>query len=74
LEKYVKIGDPLDPETTIGPLSMQKQVANLEYQVKESAAKGARVLYGDLGYKTQDSNLQNGYFFHPMVIENITKE
>jgi succinate-semialdehyde dehydrogenase/glutarate-semialdehyde dehydrogenase len=24
LEKHVKIGDPLDPSTTIGPLSMEK--------------------------------------------------
>ena len=24
LEKHVKIGDPLDPTTTIGPLSMEK--------------------------------------------------
>ena len=34
---------------------------------------GAKVLYGDLDYKINDSIFENGFFFHPMVLENITK-
>jgi acyl-CoA reductase-like NAD-dependent aldehyde dehydrogenase len=31
IKGYVKIGDPMDPSTTIGPLSMAKQVENLTH-------------------------------------------
>jgi acyl-CoA reductase-like NAD-dependent aldehyde dehydrogenase len=30
VKEYVKIGDPMDPKTTIGPLAMEKQVAHLD--------------------------------------------
>ncbi len=30
------------------------------------------MLYGQLGYKHQDS--PNGFYFHPMVLENITED
>ncbi len=74
MKTHVKLGDPLDPITTVGPLSMEKQVHNLTAQVEKSVAKGARVLFGNLGFKMQQGELASGFYFHPMVIENITKE
>ena len=66
----------MDPSTTLGPLSMAKQVENLKSQVKISVDKGAKIVYGDLNYKINDSNqsLHNGYFFNPMILENINKD
>lgn len=53
---------------------MEKQVRNLRSQVLASVAKGAKILYGNLDYQIKDSNLKNGFYFHPIVMENITKE
>src|SRR5207244_1777510 len=42
----LKIGDPLDESTEIGPLAMPQIVDDIEKQVQASVAKGARVLTG----------------------------
>jgi succinate-semialdehyde dehydrogenase/glutarate-semialdehyde dehydrogenase len=42
----VRVGDPLDPATDIGPLARPDLVAALDAQVKATVAAGARVLTG----------------------------
>ena len=32
------------------------------------------MIYGDLDYKIKDSKLQNGYYFHPIILGNISKD
>lgn len=71
LDSYIKVGDPMDPETTIGPLSMQKSKEDLTKQVKESIEKGATVSYGSLDWKMEDPNLKDGAYFYPMILENV---
>lgn len=44
--KEVKIGDPLDPDTTLGPLSSAQARDTLQEQVDKAVAKGAKVLLG----------------------------
>jgi succinate-semialdehyde dehydrogenase/glutarate-semialdehyde dehydrogenase len=68
-----KVGDPLEPETTIGPLARDDLYSNLRNQVLSAIEHGASVAFGDvtkLGNVTEDE----GYFFHPMLLENITRE
>lgn len=74
LNAYVKMGDPMVDGVTIGPLSLEKQVHNLRAQVKQSVAKGAKIIYGDLEYQMKDEELKNGFYFHPIVLENINKD
>lgn len=65
LEKFVtkvktlKVGDPRDPHTIIGPLIRGSQCEFIDKRIKSSVAAGARVLTGG-GYK--------GHFFEPTVI------
>ncbi|MBD3583081.1 NAD-dependent succinate-semialdehyde dehydrogenase [Flavobacterium selenitireducens] len=42
----LKVGDPLDPETQVGPLSTQDAVDKLHQQVQETVAAGATILAG----------------------------
>lgn len=74
LNDYIRIGDPMDNQTTLGPLANNKQLDLIRKQVSDSIANGARVIYGEVNFQIQDSNLKNGYYFHPIVLENITKE
>ena len=52
LERFVqamqalKVGDPLDPATDVGPLATENTVADLDQQVRASIAAGARCLTG----------------------------
>ena len=44
--KGLKVGDPMDPATQLGPLATAKQAEVLEAQVAKSVALGARLLCG----------------------------
>ena len=61
----LKVGNPMDPQTHIGPLATADGVADLEKQVKKSVQMGARVL---LGGKRLN---QPGNFFAPTVLTDI---
>jgi acyl-CoA reductase-like NAD-dependent aldehyde dehydrogenase len=42
----LKVGDPKEPDTIIGPLVNEKALATVKARVEEAVAKGARVLTG----------------------------
>ncbi|HTK49703.1 MAG TPA: NAD-dependent succinate-semialdehyde dehydrogenase [Gemmatimonadaceae bacterium] len=74
LEKFVagmralRMGDPLDPATQLGPLASARLAAELEAQVKESVARGARLLCGG----TRESPASA--FFPATVLTDIPRE
>jgi len=61
--KGFKMGDPMDPETYLGPLSRGSQLAFLEGQVKDALAHGAKLLVGG-----KRASTPKGYYFEPTVI------
>jgi succinate-semialdehyde dehydrogenase/glutarate-semialdehyde dehydrogenase len=61
----LKVGDPLDPSTDIGPLATQEVRDGLREQVEKSIEMGARVL---LGGKRAEGR---GFFFQPTILTNI---
>lgn len=61
----LRIGDPLETATQIGPLAMEKLVSDLDRQVRDSIAAGARVLTG--GHPIERS----GFFYAPTVLVDI---
>ena len=57
-----KVGDPLNPDTRVGPLIDEANAIRVEKWVENAVAKGARVLTG--GHR-------NGVFYEPTVLENV---
>jgi len=64
----LRVGDPFDEETDVGPLARADLRTDLERQVGESMAKGATVLLG--GYRLQ----RPGYFYAPTILSHVTPE
>lgn len=64
----VKVGDPFDPQTTIGPLSSAAGADTLQEQYKDAVDKGATVLVP--GGRIDGP----GAFFKPAVITDITPD
>jgi acyl-CoA reductase-like NAD-dependent aldehyde dehydrogenase len=62
--KGLKVGDPLDPETQIGPMVEQSQARRAERWVREAVEEGARVLLGGRA---------DGSFFPPTIITGAPK-
>ncbi|CAM3079292.1 NAD-dependent succinate-semialdehyde dehydrogenase [Lactiplantibacillus plajomi] len=64
----VKMGDPLDPTTTLAPLSSMKARDTLQKRVDAAVAAGAKVYYGN-----QPVDLP-GAFFQPTILTDVTKD
>jgi len=64
----LKIGDPFDPATELGPLSTPGGVKDLDADVQKSVKAGARVLTG--GHPIQGK----GNFYAPTVLTDIPKD
>lgn len=73
LEKFIKLaesirlGDPLDPDTEMGPLTSEAHRNKVLSYVEVAKEQGGRVLTG--GKAPDDINLQNGYYVLPTVVE-----
>ncbi|MET8557165.1 NADP-dependent succinic semialdehyde dehydrogenase [Streptomyces sp. NPDC004959] len=66
----LRVGDPMDEHTDVGPLSSEQGRADLEELVDEAVAKGARVLTG--GKRPEDRPA--GWFYEPTVLADITPQ
>ncbi len=63
--KSLKIGDPLDKDTKIGPLVSKQQSVLLKNQIVKSSKMGAKILLGGSEKKCK------GYFYKPTIMKNI---
>jgi glyceraldehyde-3-phosphate dehydrogenase (NADP+) len=63
--KQIKMGDPLDPSTDLGPMIDDKAAQRSEKWVQDAVNQGARVLTGGSA---------EGRFFQPTIIENAPRE
>ncbi len=61
----LRVGDPMFPETQIGPLAMPRILENLEAQVQAAVKAGARILTG--GKRVGSV----GNFFQPTVLTGV---
>ncbi|WP_171107514.1 MULTISPECIES: NADP-dependent succinic semialdehyde dehydrogenase [Streptomyces] len=64
----LRIGDPMDEETEVGPLSSERGRADLEELVDDAKRSGARVLCG--GERPEG----DGWYYPPTVLAGITRE
>jgi succinate-semialdehyde dehydrogenase/glutarate-semialdehyde dehydrogenase len=64
----LRVGDPMDPATDVGPLANESQVNTIAAQVERSVAAGARLLTG--GRRLA----QPGYYYAPTVLTNVTAD
>lgn len=66
--QQVKMGDPLDESTTLGPLSSKEALNTLSKQVSEAVQNGAKLHFGG---KPANSE---GNFFEPTILTHITRD
>jgi succinate-semialdehyde dehydrogenase/glutarate-semialdehyde dehydrogenase len=71
--KALRVGDPLDEATDIGPLATEQILKDLEEQVRVSVASGAKILTGGSKFNP-NGDLAAGNFFEPTVLADIPKD
>ncbi|MFF3493071.1 NADP-dependent succinic semialdehyde dehydrogenase [Streptomyces sp. NPDC002795] len=69
--RELRVGDPLDEGTDVGPLSSEQGRTDLEELVDDAVESGATVLCG--GQRPKDF-ADRGWFYEPTVIADVTPE
>ena len=76
VEKYaaLKVGDPMNPATDIGPLATQTILHELDAQVQKAVGQGGKILIGGDRSALIQSNpdLQHGNFYPPTILAEIS--
>ena len=63
--KRIKIGDPQDLETEMGPLATQRQLTHVQDVVDRSVAAGAKLLTGG----KIPAEFTNGFYYEPTILD-----
>jgi succinate-semialdehyde dehydrogenase/glutarate-semialdehyde dehydrogenase len=64
----LKVGDPMDPATELGPLATEQILKGVNDQVQKSIAAGAKLLTG--GNRIQ----RPGFFYEPTVLVDVPRK
>lgn len=65
----IRLGDPLDPGTTMGPLVSRAQFEKVESLIQAGVEEGAALVAGGPG---RPAELNRGYFVRPTVFGDVT--
>jgi aldehyde dehydrogenase (NAD+) len=68
----LKVGNSLDPQTRLGPLVSEAQLARVTGYLDIGRAEGARALAG--GQRLQTRELADGYFVAPTVLVDVSDD
>ena len=65
--KKLKIGNGMDPDTQLGPLTTQKRLNEIEALVEKTKKEGAKVLLGG----KRPAGFNKGFFYEPTVFDDV---
>ena len=68
----IRVGDPKDPQTQMGPLASRGQLERVTELVASARAEGATILCG--GARMTGDAYDRGYFFAPTVITDVRQD
>jgi acyl-CoA reductase-like NAD-dependent aldehyde dehydrogenase len=80
VEKFVekteklKVGNPLEDDTDIGPLVNSTAVESIDGMVKRSVKEGAQLLTGGHRMDVKINGSNKGYFYSPTIFKDVTPD
>jgi aldehyde dehydrogenase (NAD+) len=69
--KAIKVGNPLDPQVSMGPVVNKLQFDRVQEYIKIGIEEGASVRVGGVG---RPEGLERGYFVKPTIFANVKPE
>ncbi|MGD9661687.1 MAG: aldehyde dehydrogenase [Porticoccaceae bacterium] len=66
----VRVGDPFDPDTQMGPVAMRRQRDRIEQIIRQGQAEGARLATGG----GRPGHLEKGFYIEPTVFGNVSND
>lgn len=72
LVEGIKVGNPMDPETTMGPKVNAREIENIDALVKKGIEQGAKLLTG--GGVAEVPEYPNGHWYQPTVLGDVAQD
>ena len=66
----IRLGDPMDETTEMGPIATEQHLRNIASYVDSAAGEGAQVVSG--GHRATLDDFPTGFFFEPTILTGIT--
>lgn len=67
--KRIKIGNPLEVATEMGPIASEKQLNKVMHYIELGKKEGAEIAYG--GKRLQNGELKKGFYVSPTIFTNV---
>ncbi len=67
--KTKTVGNGMSKETRMGPIHLDSQRKEIEEQVEDAKARGAKVIFG--GERAKGGDLDKGFFYLPTLLSNV---
>jgi (Z)-2-((N-methylformamido)methylene)-5-hydroxybutyrolactone dehydrogenase len=68
----IKLGNPLETETEMGPIAFKEQLDKVRGYVDAGREEGADVVYG--GESPEDPALKDGFFIQPTILAGVNND
>jgi len=68
--RQIRIGDPLDDASQMGPLATEAQLTNIKSTLADADVQGARILFGG----NTPAGLDTGWYIEPTVVDCPTQD
>ncbi|MDF3311224.1 aldehyde dehydrogenase [Rhodococcus sp. T2V] len=72
LAQNIRLGDPMDPQTNVGPIATPPQYQKVLHYIDVAKAEGARSILG--GRPATDPGLVGGQFIEPTIFVDVTND
>jgi aldehyde dehydrogenase (NAD+) len=67
--RAIRLGDPLEPDTEMGPVAFREHLDHVERSIAAAAGEGARVVTG--GARPDAPELRDGFFVEPTIFGDV---
>ncbi|WP_375277443.1 aldehyde dehydrogenase [Alteromonas australica] len=68
----IKVGDPMQADTQMGPKVNAREIANIRHLLEEGLKQGATVLCG--GKEAKIEGFEHGHWFEPTLVGNVAQD
>jgi succinate-semialdehyde dehydrogenase/glutarate-semialdehyde dehydrogenase len=70
MDREIRLGDPFDPATTLGPLNNEPTAAKMDRHIADALERGARLVSGGARAEGVPTRL----YYQPTVLDGVTEE
>jgi len=72
MARAIKLGNPLEMETEMGPVAFKEQLDKVQGYIEVGQEEGAELVFG--GKRPQTEELKDGYFIEPTIFTQVNND